>query len=139
MNTKQHRKTRSIEETIKLGKEIGNKLRSHDVLALTGPLGAGKTTLIQGIAKGLKVKDYVASPSFTLINEYKGKIPLYHIDLYRLDNSDQIKDLGIDEYFDKEGVVVIEWAEKIHELLPENTQRINIEVIDENTRNIQRN
>jgi tRNA threonylcarbamoyladenosine biosynthesis protein TsaE len=128
--------TASAQETVALGQKIGRSLKPHDILALYGTLGAGKTTIIQGIAQGLGVKDYVTSPTFILINEYKGKYPFYHVDLYRLENIDEIEDLGILEYFEKDGVVVIEWAEKMESLLPENTKRIKIESIDENRRRI---
>jgi len=128
--------TSSPAETLSLGHKIGTRLKSGDILALSGPLGAGKTTLIQGIAKGLGVEDYVTSPSFILINEYAGRLPLYHLDLYRLEDKSQIEDLGIEEYFDKAGVVVIEWAEKMGDLLPENLKEINLEIIDINQRKI---
>lgn len=128
--------THSAAETVRLGREIGQALKSHDILALSGPLGAGKTTLIQGIAEGLGVADYVTSPTFILINEYPGRLPFYHIDLYRLEDATQIEDLGISEYFEKDGVVVIEWAERLGDLLPENAKPIKIEVMGENSRKI---
>ena len=128
--------TDSPEKTIELGQKIGRSLKPRDILALYGSLGAGKTTLIQGIAQGLGVKDYVTSPTFILINEYQGKYPFYHIDLYRLDNLDQIEDLGILEYLEKEGITVIEWAEKMESLLPVNTKRIKMDILDENKRKI---
>ena len=104
----------------------------NDVIALTGDLGAGKTTLIQGIAAGAGVKDYVTSPTFIIINEYQGKLPFYHVDLYRLDNIEQIEELGIEEYFNKGGICVIEWAEKLDGLLPPNAEWITIENKGEN-------
>ncbi len=128
--------TRRAEETVELGKKIGAFLLPNDVIALIGPLGAGKTTLIQGVAEGLGVKDYVTSPTFIIINEYLGRWPFYHIDLYRLDEVKDIEDLGIEEYFDRGGVCVIEWAEKLKELLPKNAEKIEIEVVSENERKI---
>jgi tRNA threonylcarbamoyladenosine biosynthesis protein TsaE len=128
--------TSSPEETLDLGRKIGVQLKAKDILALSGPLGAGKTTLIQGIALGLGVTDYVTSPTFILINEYLGRIPLYHIDLYRLEDLSQIEDLGIEEYFDKPGAAVIEWAEKLGDLLPEKAKNIKIEITGENSRKI---
>ena len=128
--------TQSAAETVRLGREIGQALKSHDILALSGPLGAGKTTLIQGIAEGLGVSDYVTSPTFILINEYPGRLPFYHIDLYRLEDPAQIEELGISEYFEKDGVVVIEWAERLGLLLPKNAKRIEIEILNENQRKI---
>lgn len=126
----------SAEETAKLGEKIGKSLKENDVIALFGPLGAGKTTLIQGVAKGLSVKDYVTSPTFILINEYTGRIPLFHIDLYRLDDAAEIKDLGIEEYFSRGGVCVIEWAEKLSAMLPNDAKKIVIRPTDENKREI---
>ena len=128
--------TKSTEETVELGRKIGAFLLPNDVIALTGPLGAGKTTLIQGIAEGLGVKEYVTSPTFIIINEYQGKVPFYHIDLYRLDEVKEIEDLGIEEYFNCGGVCVIEWAEKLKELLPVKAEQIEIGVVSENERKI---
>jgi len=128
--------TRSAAETIDLGRKIGAVLKPNDVIALTGQLGAGKTTLIQGIAEGIGVKDYVTSPTFIIINEYAGRLPFYHIDLYRLDEGLEIADLGIEEYFNRGGVCVIEWAEKLGELLPQAAAKIEIEWISENEREI---
>lgn len=108
----------------------------NDVIALIGSLGAGKTTLIQGIAEGLGVKDYVTSPTFIIINEYRGRLPFYHVDLYRLDEVRDIEDLGIKEYFDRGGVCVIEWAEKLNDLMPKKAEKVEIEIISENGRKI---
>ncbi len=131
--------TRSAEETIDLGKRIGKLLRLGDVVALIGKLGSGKTTLAQGLARGLGVKkrDYVTSPSFTLIKEYKGKLPVYHIDLYRIDNLREVYDLGYEEYFYGEGVTIIEWAEKVRKLLPQEVMIINLEIIAEKRRRVE--
>jgi len=135
--------TKSSDETIELGKRIGSLLQINDVVALTGQLGAGKTTLIQGIAEGLGVKDYITSPTFIIINEYQaclpdrqGKYPFYHVDLYRLETGAEIEELGIEEYFRRGGVCVIEWAEKLGSLMPANAEKIEIEIISENERKI---
>ncbi|MCU0641255.1 MAG: tRNA (adenosine(37)-N6)-threonylcarbamoyltransferase complex ATPase subunit type 1 TsaE [Candidatus Margulisbacteria bacterium] len=128
--------TTGAEETVELGRRIGAVLKANDVVALTGELGAGKTTLIQGIARGLGVKDHVTSPTFIIINEYQGRLPLYHIDLYRLDDVKLIEELGIDEYFAKGGICVIEWAEKLAGLLPAGAATITIESQGENERTI---
>jgi len=130
------KETNSACETIELGKNLASQLKPGEILALSGQLGAGKTTLIQGIAEGLGVKDYVTSPTFILINEYQGRLPFYHIDLYRLEDADQIEELGLSEYFEKGGVVVIEWAERMGDQLPESAKQIKIEVVDENKRKI---
>lgn len=128
--------SKSADDTLSLGQKIGSVLQVNDVVALTGDLGAGKTTLIQGIAAGLGVKDYVTSPTFIIINEYPGRLPFYHVDLYRLDNVDQVEDLGIEEYFAKGGVCVIEWAERLGRLLPAQSASIKLELVSENERKI---
>ena len=128
--------TRSSEETIKLGERIGRLLAPNNVLALTGELGAGKTTLIQGIAGGMGIANWVTSPTFTLINEFKGRIDLFHVDLYRIDRMEDAEDIAIEEYFKAGGVTVIEWAEKIKPLLPESVIEIGIKFRSENERDI---
>jgi tRNA threonylcarbamoyladenosine biosynthesis protein TsaE len=122
--------TNSPEETKKIGKEIGKLARPGDLLAFYGELGAGKTCFIQGISQQLEVKDYVTSPSFTIINEYQGKIPIYHFDLFRLNSAEEILELGYEEYFYGEGLTVIEWAEKIEQLLPREHLKIDIKFKD---------
>jgi tRNA threonylcarbamoyladenosine biosynthesis protein TsaE len=128
--------TKSAAETVELGRKIGAFLSPNEVIALTGDLGAGKTTLIQGIAAGLGVKDYVTSPTFIIINEYQGRLPLYHVDLYRLDDVELIAELGIEEYFQKDGVCVIEWAEKLEGLRPAGAETIELKSLGENEREI---
>ena len=112
--------TKSTSETIRLGKRIGGHLRPGDVVALAGELGTGKTQFIKGVAAGVGVgkSTYITSPSFTLINEYTGKIPFYHIDLYRLKTEKEAEELGLEEYFQSRGITAIEWADKIPSLLP---------------------
>jgi len=129
-------KSGSSEETFAFGKKLAVLLKPNDVIALHGELGAGKTTLTQGIAQGLGVKDFVTSPTFILINEYQGRLPFYHIDLYRLDNVDQVAELGIEEYFTKGGVCVIEWAEKLGNLKPAQMHEISIKILGENEREL---
>lgn len=109
--------TNSAQETLLLGKKLGQCLSAGDIVALEGELGTGKTVLIQGICRGLKVIDEVSSPSYVLINEYSGKLPVYHFDVYRLKNLNEMQDLGYEEYFKSEGVTLIEWAEKIESLI----------------------
>lgn len=108
----------SPEQTRKLGTRLGELARPGDVFLLVGNLGAGKTCLAQGIAWGLGIEEYAASPSFVVVRELKGRLPLYHIDFYRLDNLDEIAELGLDDYLYGNGVSVIEWAEKGQHLLP---------------------
>ncbi len=103
----------SAEETQALGERFGQSLQPGDIVFLFGGLGAGKTTFVQGIARALGYNDFIRSPTFTLVNEYAGKMPIYHIDLYRLDDIQAIRALGIEEYLYGEGVTLIEWAEKL--------------------------
>jgi tRNA threonylcarbamoyladenosine biosynthesis protein TsaE len=128
--------TNSPVETYNLGLKIGLKLKPGDIIGISGELGAGKTVLIQGIARSLGIFDYVTSPTFTIINEYRGLFPFYHIDLYRLDDLSQSGDLGIEEYFHKEGIVLIEWADKLGNILPVRAMTIKIEYLGENKRKI---
>jgi tRNA threonylcarbamoyladenosine biosynthesis protein TsaE len=121
----------SPERTIALGADLGRRLRSGDVVALHGPLGAGKTTLVKGIARSLAVEDPVTSPSFTLIAEYDGvrderPIVLYHVDLYRIGHPQEVEDLGIEEILNGSGICVIEWAEKARDFLPETAIGVSI-------------
>jgi len=127
----------SPEETGQIAARFADELEPGDILALKGPLGSGKTCFVQGIAIGLGVVErYITSPTFVLIREYQGRLPLYHIDLYRLGSGLEIGMLGLDEYFNGEGVTAIEWPEKAEDGLPERTIKITIECIDETTRRI---
>ncbi|HVP36645.1 MAG TPA: tRNA (adenosine(37)-N6)-threonylcarbamoyltransferase complex ATPase subunit type 1 TsaE [Terriglobales bacterium] len=128
--------TSSPEETKELGEKIAQEFYPGLVVALFGPLGSGKTCLAQGICSGLKVIDFVVSPSFVLINEYQGKYKVYHIDLYRLEKLSEIINLGYEEYFYGEGVCIVEWAEKAAELLPEKRIDIHLKILSENEREI---
>ena len=121
----------NLEETEKFGIFLGENLKAGDVVCLNGDLGAGKTTLTKSIAKGLGIHDYVTSPTFTIVNEYYGKIDLYHIDTYRLDDMVDVDYLGFDEYFYSDGVTIVEWAEKIRDSLPEEYMEINIKSHDD--------
>src|SRR5574344_624922 len=112
--------TTSAEETIKLGEKIGTMLSKGDVLALQGALAAGKTTITKGIALGLGITEPITSPTFTLISEYRGRLVLYHMDVYRLDSSEAFVDLGAEELVYGDGVCVIEWSEKIMDELPDS-------------------
>lgn len=113
---------RSEEETIALGVKIGSLLKAGDVIAMTGTLAAGKTTITKGIAKALGVEDTVTSPTFCLVSEYEGKrFPLYHIDAYRLDGEEDFLNLGVEEMLYGGGVCVIEWSEKVKSCLPKRT------------------
>ncbi len=129
--------TSSHEETVELGRQIGKGLKAGAVIALIGELGAGKTSFTQGIAEGLGVTSYVKSPSFTIVNEYKGRLPVYHIDLYRLGDINEIRELGIEEYFYSDGVTIVEWAEKAIPLLPASYLFIRFFYTGEKTRKIE--
>ena len=119
----------SRQETIEIGARLAKRLKKGSVIALTGELGAGKTVLVKGIASGLGVRDtrYVNSPSFVIVKEHRGKIPLYHFDIYRLEEPMSLETIGYDEYFYGNGVTVIEWADKIKGLLPK--ARIGIRLL----------
>lgn len=125
----------NLEQTKKIGEIISRNLIEGTVLCLDGDLGAGKTTLSQFIAHEFGVKEYITSPTFNIIKEYEGRLPLYHMDVYRIESEDDMYDLGYDEYIYSEGVSIIEWSEKIKNMLPE--ERINIYIQrgdSENTR-----
>ena len=132
-------KTNRVSETLRIGKRIGAFLQSGDVVALVGDLGTGKTHVIKGLAAGVGVKKTasVSSPSFTLINEYPGKIPFYHVDLYRLQTETEAEELGLEEIFQGRGITAIEWADKIPSLLPAETLRIRLRYTGAYTRSIE--
>jgi tRNA threonylcarbamoyladenosine biosynthesis protein TsaE len=138
MITSQRVDTDSLEETLRFGARVGRELQRGDVVALFGDLGAGKTALVKGIARGLGITQEVTSPTFTLVHEYTGgRLPLFHIDLYRLDSLDQALAIGIEEYLNGPGVTAIEWSEKIESLLPATATRIRITAPDNNVRRIE--
>lgn len=124
--------TYSFDETVEVGKRLGNILKAGDVIWLSGDLGTGKTALTNGIAKALNINDYITSPTFTLVNEYEGSLPLYHFDVYRISDSDEMFDIGFEEYINNGGVSVIEWGEQIKDILPKEIIKINI------TKNLQK-
>jgi tRNA threonylcarbamoyladenosine biosynthesis protein TsaE len=132
-------RTHCAKETVQFGEQLGKLLRSGDVVALEGELGSGKTHLIKGLAAGIGVQrsGHIPSPSFTLIHEYRGRVPFYHIDLYRLATGEEAEELGIEEYLGREGVTAIEWADKIAALLPEELLWMTLRYVDLRTRSIQ--
>jgi tRNA threonylcarbamoyladenosine biosynthesis protein TsaE len=127
----------SLQQTEKFGKILGRIVAPGDVITLQGPLGAGKTALTQAIARGLGVdpRIYVTSPTFSLLHEYQGRIPLYHMDLYRLAGEVEIESLGFPEYFSGHGVTVIEWPERLGSLLPPERLEIKLDISNQNARN----
>tara|TARA_X000000368_G_scaffold416059_1_gene409121 strand:+ start:2118 stop:2540 length:423 start_codon:yes stop_codon:yes gene_type:complete len=128
--------TNNADETIKLGEQFSNFIEVGDVFAFEGELASGKTTFTKGILKGLDFKKPVTSPTFTLVNEYDAKLSIIHIDCYREDEVDRWIHLGISDYFSTQNIVIIEWAERITRLLPQNTIRINFNHQGKNKREI---
>ncbi|HUK93705.1 MAG TPA: tRNA (adenosine(37)-N6)-threonylcarbamoyltransferase complex ATPase subunit type 1 TsaE, partial [Gaiellaceae bacterium] len=128
--------TQSVRETVHLGRRIGELLRPGQVVALIGELGSGKTHLVKGLAAGVGVRraDRVASPSFTLIHEYHGRIPFYHVDLYRLAAEEEAAGLGFEEYLGGAGVTAIEWADRIPSLLPRELLWVRLRFLDRHGR-----
>lgn len=127
--------TQSPQETQELGRRLGAQAQLGDLLLLTGALGTGKTTLTQGVAWGLDVNEYAHSPTFVLVHEYQGRLPLFHLDLYRLDDPREVEELGLDEYL-SEGVCVVEWAEKALELFPAEHLLIELTEVDASRRRL---
>lgn len=140
MNTKENFPVKLVsmtsEQTISIGKKIGNKLTTGMVVTLAGPLGAGKTTLVKGIALSLGISEQITSPTFIIVSEYSGKYKLYHVDLYRLQSEQEAYDLGLEEMLYGSGITLIEWPEKIEELLPEGTIKVVIEINNNGERRI---
>lgn len=127
--------TESPEETQQLGTKLGELAQLGDVFLLVGRLGTGKTCLTQGIAWGLGIEGYATSPSFVVINQYQGRLPFYHIDLYRLDRIEEVIELGLEDYLYGRGVCVVEWAEKALEVLPEEHLLVEISFLSDTGRN----
>jgi tRNA threonylcarbamoyladenosine biosynthesis protein TsaE len=121
--------SRKPSETINCGRCLAKLLRPGDIVALNGDLGSGKTVMAQGICQGLDVRDHVTSPSFTVIQEYTGKRDVYHFDFYRLESVREIENLDLDGYFEKDGISLIEWAERGKALLPEDRFSVQLERI----------
>jgi len=130
--------TKSRDGTQRLGERFAKNLQPGDCVAMMGDLGSGKTTFVKGIATGLGVKNsrYVNSPSFVILKEYNSPIPLYHFDVFRLGSSSELDAIGYEEYFYGDGVCVIEWADKVKELLPKRHIEITIETIGDRSRRI---
>ena len=128
--------THSEEETRDLGADLGLVVRAGDVLLLLGACGAGKTTLVQGLARGMGIDDVVTSPSFVIANEYQGRIPLYHIDLYRIDEMDSTTLEALSEYFGGDGVCVVEWPAAVPGDLVDGAVRVSLATTGENSRSL---
>ncbi len=121
--------THSSEETVALGSRIAEQLKPGTVVSLHGSLGSGKTTFVKGMARSLDIQEDITSPSFTIMSEYEGTLPLYHLDLYRVDSLEEFELLGVEELFYGRGITLIEWAEKIEALLPDD--RISVSFVVE--------
>jgi len=115
-----------VSDTLNLGEKLGKLLNEGDIICLDGDLGAGKTHFTKGIAKGLGIDDYITSPTFNIVNEYQGRLKLYHFDVYRVNDPDEIYAIGFDEYIFSDAVSVIEWSNYIEDLIP--CERINITI-----------
>ncbi|MFU0782894.1 MAG: tRNA (adenosine(37)-N6)-threonylcarbamoyltransferase complex ATPase subunit type 1 TsaE [Thermoanaerobacterium thermosaccharolyticum] len=123
-------KTKSPNETEKIGFKLGSLLKRGSIVLISGELGVGKTVFTKGIAKGMGIDDYVTSPTFMIVNEHLGDIPLYHFDVYRIDDYTELYDIGYEEYFYGDGVCVIEWPEKIKPLIPKENIFIRMNMGD---------
>lgn len=130
--------SQSREETLKLGQVLGEVLEAGSIIALIGDLGTGKTTFTKGVVQGLggSNDDEVTSPSFVLVNQYEGRLPVYHLDLYRLEDERELNDLGWEDFTFSAGVTLIEWAEKIIPFLPPEYLEVNFQWLDQNTREL---
>lgn len=127
-------KTNSEEETLLLAQNLAKLLKPGDVITLNGDLGSGKTTFTKGLAVGLGIEQMITSPTFTIIKEYDGELPLYHMDAYRLEHSEE--DIGFAEYFYGDGISVVEWSQFIEDFLPEERLNIEIEYVSDNVRRL---
>ena len=129
--------TNSKEETVALAEKLAGKLNNHDVIFYIGGLGMGKTAFTQGLCNGLGIKTDVTSPTFAIVNEYHGRpLSLFHFDVYRIENEDQLFNIGFDDYLDYDGVLAIEWSENIADFFYDNNITITFEKLDETTRRI---
>jgi tRNA threonylcarbamoyladenosine biosynthesis protein TsaE len=128
--------SRSAGETQALGERLGSRLGRGDVVACIGPLGAGKTCFLQGLARGLGVTADVTSPTFVLVNQYRGRMPVYHVDAYRAGSLTELVDVGVEEMLHGEGVTLVEWADKLLPLLPPCTITATIEGLGDEPRQI---
>jgi len=124
---------KNTKETLKLGEIIGKSLNPGSIIALVGDLGAGKTVLVKGIAKGLGVDEEPNSPTFVIMNSYEGRIPLYHFDLYRIADEDELIAIGYEEFFYGEGVAAVEWADRVESIFPGHTIKIEIKIPESDT------
>ncbi len=128
--------TNSERETEQVGRELAVTLSPGSVVALYGDLGAGKTAFVRGLAEGLGIDGSVSSPTFTIVNEYRGRIPLFHFDMYRLSGSDELFEIGWEDYLDRGGVCAVEWSENVEDAFFEDTIRVRIKKLSDSAREI---
>lgn len=128
--------TNSENETERVGADLADKLKAGDVIALYGDLGAGKTAFVRGLARGMGLKDMVSSPTFTIVNEYLGETPLFHFDMYRLSGSDELFEIGWEDYLERGGVCAVEWSENVKDAFPPEVIKVDIHKESENVRKI---
>lgn len=128
--------THSAQETVELGKKIGAALQPGAIIAMEGTLAAGKTTITKGIAEALEIDETITSPTFTLISQYEGRLPLYHMDVYRLDSPEDFINLGVDDLLYSDGISVIEWSEKVKGELPSSAIVLRLELAEDDGRKI---
>ena len=128
--------TNSERETEQVGRELAVTLSPGSVVALYGDLGAGKTAFVRGLAEGLGIDGSVSSPTFTIVNEYRGRIPLFHFDMYRLSGSDELFEIGWEDYLDRGGVCAVEWSENVEDAFLEDTIRVRIKKLSDSAREI---
>ena len=124
-------------ETERIGYALGKELRKGDVVSLRGSLGAGKTVLAKGIARALGITESIVSPTFTLVQEYDGTMKLYHLDLYRLSGDDEFESMGGEEFLYPDGITLIEWAEKIEDMMPDDAFRVTVAILEDGSRSIE--
>ena len=129
--------TNDEDETVQEGKKLGQRLAPGDVVALFGGLGAGKTAFTRGLAVGLGVTETVSSPTFTIVNEYPGDIPLFHFDMYRLESDGELFDIGWDDYLERGGVCAVEWSEKVPSAFPPDAILVKIDILGDNRRRME--
>ena len=127
----------SEKETEELGRKFGSSLRRGDLVSLVGSLGAGKTVFAKGIARALGISEAIVSPTFTLVQEYEGREKLYHLDLYRLSGEDEFESMGGEDFLYPDGITLIEWAEKIGDMMPPDAYKVTISILEDGSRSIE--
>jgi len=127
--------TNSEKDTLRWAEKFAKQLTENDIICLSGQMGAGKSVIVRGIACGIGISEHITSPTFTIVNEYRSAKNLYHFDLYRIDNAEDFFNVGVEEYLSKQGIKILEWADKFC-IFPENRYDINIEILDLSKRRI---